>query len=351
MTALGPSEIQAQFGHCPHPWLAAKLFGAAEAADLPAMRSALSGGADPLWLDRCRAGLAQAAARSGSPQALKIALDAGASPNAAPDSERPCPLRALAAQCGRAPWSNEPATERAGLLAMAKMLLAQGAEPNGLLGSYWEDNPLATACSRDALELSRLLLTRGADPLLRFRQNMDALLVACEHGSSRCAELILDWFEIHGIPFDPHALGEGGESALHKAVASGASPALIQRLVGLGCPLDALNQSGMSPLHEAACRGFDQAIELLLGAGAQVDLVGRDGRSALRFAADQGHPGSCFVLARHGADPDAIQALGLSARQAAIETSCLGAIEAGIQARELQALSPAAAPSARKLAL
>ena len=66
--------------------------------------------------------------------------------------------------------------------------------------------------------------------------------------------------------------------------------------------LSAAKQAGWTPLHTAAERDDEDALELLIKAGADVNAVTGDGRTALRLAVEEDCAEACRVLLEHGAD-------------------------------------------------
>ena len=58
--------------------------------------------------------------------------------------------------------------------------------------------------------------------------------------------------------------------SLHKAI-SNADEAAVTKLIDAVADLEALDEGGWTPLHNAAAKGFDSIIQKLLAAGAKVD--------------------------------------------------------------------------------
>jgi hypothetical protein len=155
------------------------------------------------------------------------------------------------------------------------------------------DGPAARALLRD-------------DPSLpsRLSAGDHAMLAqAIFHGRFAAAELMLD------LGFDPKARGTDGGTALHMACWMG-HPALVDRLVTMGVPIDDRDLEHRSPplgwaafgsVHRRA-RGGDYiaVIDRLIAAGAAVNVPGnRNGTSMVGMA--EGNAAVQDALRRHGA--------------------------------------------------
>ncbi len=149
-------------------------------------------------------------------------------------------------------------------LALIKALLAHGANPNARLTAFIPPRgpldvadytlgagatPFLRAAKSDDLEVMRLLLAKGADPLIATNEKVTALMVAAgvgwrdgkSHGAEsdaiKAIELCLD----HGA--DINAATGKGETALHGATMRGANT-VISYLVSRGADVNAKNEKG-----------------------------------------------------------------------------------------------------------
>src|SRR5690242_14857478 len=82
--------------------------------------------------------------------------------------------------------------------------------------------------------------------------------------------------------------------------------ALIKILLQHGARLDAADEKGRSPLHNAAQRGHVAAVELLVTHGAQVTAQDAHGHPPLHSAACKGHVAVVQLLLRSHAWTSAI---------------------------------------------
>jgi ankyrin repeat protein len=356
------AEIQEAYGHCPKPWETARMFHAAWHGDLRPMLRAIQDGASVDALEPGRATLAQICALRGPIELLRAAFEAGASARKPPDSERPSVLSSLASRSGpQLNSADEPRQENMQALAMAKMACDFGARVDAETSSHWFDHPLPQAASRDALEMARLLLARGAQADRKFSFGMTPLLIACEAGAERVAHLLLDWSELNLLPSSPvdaTAQHQGhAQGAIHFSAASGCSGALVERLAGLGVAFDSQDARAMTPLQMAAQSGRLEAIRVLAKLGAELNAPHAPSKniSPLFRAIDNDQAQACALLLALGADPDALDHHGRSARQAARQSTrpdllaAFGAFDAAREGADISQALTDAAPAPRRI--
>lgn len=92
---------------------------------------------------------------------------------------------------------------------------------------------------------------------------------------------------------------------------------MVKALINAGHPVDALGESGLSPLHDAAVLGSAEIARVLIDAGAEVDGLNVSGRTPLHLAAGSGHLDVVLLLASFGADLRIADGSGFSASQLA----------------------------------
>ena len=68
-----------------------------------------------------------------------------------------------------------------------------------------------------------------------------------------------------------------------------------------------------TPLHLAAERGLQDAVDILLAHGAYVDAINIMGTTPIMAAAQRGHDGIATQLAQAGADPELRDYSGIAA--------------------------------------
>jgi ankyrin repeat protein len=152
-------------------------------------------------------------------------------------------------------------------LDLAKALLAHGAAVDARTTRTFPDGyrnppvihatPLLIAAKGTDVDMMRLLIAHGADPLAKNINGHNALMLVTgmeqfnaneDSGTNpdavRAARFVLD------LGLDVNERNRSGESPLHGAVWRGSNE-LIQLLVDRGAKLDARNGSGLTPLQTA----------------------------------------------------------------------------------------------------
>ncbi|MEM9301905.1 MAG: ankyrin repeat domain-containing protein [Pseudomonadota bacterium] len=76
---------------------------------------------------------------------------------------------------------------------------------------------------------------------------------------------------------------------LHAALAGACAPEAVGALLAAGADANAVAGAGITPLHLAASRGSDAAVDVLLAAGARVAAM-EDGRTPADLATERGFP-------------------------------------------------------------
>jgi ankyrin repeat protein len=202
-----------------------------------------------------------------------LLLEAGADPSLADVNGR-APLYA-AIDLRNVQWSPAPAPKRpqAEHMAMIESLVEAGADlgtqiaaqitHRGSFDMRWTElvggTPFLRAAWNGDIEVMRLLLEHGADPLVETEKGESALLLLTGAG----------W-----------PLGQGHIRSDEEIVAS------LDLLVGeLGMDVNAPTAEGITPLMCAVFKGTNNIIEYLVDRGARLDALDNEGRSLLTWAA------------------------------------------------------------------
>ncbi|XP_062861971.1 ankyrin repeat domain-containing protein 50 [Trichomycterus rosablanca] len=206
---------------------------------------------------------------------------------------------------------------------------------------------LSTAAHTGLVDVSALLLCRGANPSLSDNQGQTPLTLAARQGHVGVLQVLLKWSQDQ--EYDTvramleHADDEGwtalrsaswgghkeavkmlleagaevdgcdpdGRTAL-RAAAWGGHEEIMLILLDHGAGVDSVDHEERTPLIAAAYMGHKEAVEILLDAGADVNLADRNGRNALSVAAQcvpsavgrRGHGEVVSLLLERGADPE-----------------------------------------------
>ncbi|MGC9317098.1 MAG: ankyrin repeat domain-containing protein, partial [Armatimonadota bacterium] len=182
-------------------------------------------------------------------------------------------------------------SQRNGQPEMVRLLLRQGADPNG------------RAVSGTSPEGSRG--TGGCSGLPLSSPGLTPLHVACRMASSRYGQSMerrygWTWTELIEMLIDAgadvNAIDGEGMAPLHCA---GHDEAMV--LIDHGTDIDAIDGSGNTPLHRAARRGDLDAAGLLISAGAQLNIANDDDRTPLAVAEAGRHEAVAETLRGFGA--------------------------------------------------
>ncbi|XP_070768375.1 ankyrin-2 [Enoplosus armatus] len=157
--------------------------------------------------------------------------------------------------------------------------------------------PLHIAAHYGNVNVSTLLLNRGAAVDFTARNGITPLHVASKRGNTNMVALLLD----RGAEID--AKTRDGLTPLHCAARSGHDPA-VEILLERGAPILARTKNGLSPLHMSAQGDHIECVKLLLQHKAPVDDVTLDYLTALHVAAHCGHYRVTKLLLDKKANPN-----------------------------------------------
>jgi ankyrin repeat protein len=91
-----------------------------------------------------------------------------------------------------------------------------------------------------------------------------------------------------GAPVDAVTRNDMANQPLHAASAGG-NASICAKLIAAGADVNARQQGGFTPLHEAAHRDDVAMVDLYLRSGADRSLHADDGKTALDIAREHGH--------------------------------------------------------------
>ncbi len=320
------------------------LFQAVRNNDLAAIQSAIAKGADANVRDRRGATPLMLAAAYGTPDAMKLLLDAGADVNAKSSFDATALLWAAGdaakvrllverganvnatSKLGRTPLIAAAAHD--GASGVVRLLIEKGAgiQAADSLGL----TPLHSASLANDLETVKLLVEKGADVNRADLSGGTALMNAASFGNLSAIDYLLarganvNAASTFGGTVKNGDLGLKQLTSLMYAVPHG-TPPLARALLKAGAKVNATDVRGMTPLMLAVSsdRQDLEMVRTLLAAGADVNVKSRAGETALDWARKfntrpliaalekAGAQGSPFTPpeARKGAPPDARAAL------------------------------------------
>ena len=202
------------------------------------------------------------------------------------------------------------------LAASSNLLLAHNAD--AFVHDKRGNTPLHFTSSDGHLEVTRMLLERGADVSSQNNEGLNPLQQASQGLREGCLDimrLLLD----HGANLTAH--DNSGNTALHFAVSKGHLEA-ARMLLERGANVDSQNHKGLTPLQRASQVMWERHlyISLLLNLGANVDARDNHGNTALHFAASGGRCKTAHILLERGANINSQNNEGLTPLQQASQS-------------------------------
>jgi ankyrin repeat protein len=212
------------------------------------------------------------AAFQGTPETIKVLLDAGADVNCEAgayglpfdsDFQSATPLM-LAAENTRNPQVIEVLLEAGGNVHLRDI--------TGLTALHyaaWEGTPTT----------ARLLLDTGADLEAVDREHRTPLMYAIDHGNIEVVQLLM------AAGANVHARDHAGATALHAAAMKG-HPEVVRMLLNAGASadIDVVDSHWGTPLIDAARNNNTEVVKILIEAGANLYATNKFGETALHRA-------------------------------------------------------------------
>ena len=165
-----------------------------------------------------------------------------------------------------------------------------------LLRSFGPLNLFEAAAINDARRVAELA---AANPELLTTHSVDGwtpLHLAAFMGA-RDSLLVLVGL---GAPLDARSTNPMHNTPMHAAIAGAAGETLAPLLIGFGAGVQEVGGSGVTALHLAASRGFENLCKLLLSRGADLSARTEDGKIAAELARERGHLGTAAMLELQG---------------------------------------------------
>lgn len=173
--------------------------------------------------------------------------------------------------------------------------------------------PLISAAARGDLEVTNVLLERGADVNVKDKKGYTALFHAIEAMYEDVAMAMLNQPNL-----DPDSRGLNGVTALMSYAWRDDTDA-VRKLLDRGANVNAQDNDGDAALHGVAKSGNIEIIDMLLEKGADPNLKNKLGGTPLMWAAVFGQDAAAKRLMERGADPSLKDADGMTALDWAIK--------------------------------
>ena len=155
--------------------------------------------------------------------------------------------------------------------------------------------PLNLAAENDQFEVAKLLLKKGADPLLGDNENSGPIHLSAISGSVRIVDLLLE----NGVDID--AKDDNGLTALHFAL-SRRQAEMAKHLILKGADVKLITNNGFSSLQFAAICGDLEIVKLLIERKVDVNSRMDNGYTPLFSAVSYGNTEIVKYLVENGAD-------------------------------------------------
>jgi ankyrin repeat protein len=256
------------------------LLEAIKSNDLKQVRSLLDQGPNPNYIDDDSDNLLINAAIYSSADCMKLLLKKGADPN-------------FKNALGETPLMFSVPNE-----AKTKILIDNGADINAKANSG-NTVLMVAVVGNNQYNITKTLLQKGADPLIKNSAKETALARAALYGDTSTISLLLS----KGI--DINAQDVLGETALINAIFNSNKPVALQ-LLQKGADVEPRIAFGLNALQIAVIYGEMDIINALLAKAKDINVIHEDGLTTLMWATygEHDNPAVIQALLDKGADPN-----------------------------------------------
>jgi len=154
----------------------------------------------------------------------------------------------------------------------------------------WGETPLHKAVSEENIEMVKLLLANKADVNAKDANDGTPLFDAVNKNNEELVRVLLT-----GKPVINASSCHGGYRPLHSAK----SRKIAELLITHGADVHVKNDSGSTPMHNAAQKGITDVVECLIAHGADVNAKNQYGASVVSMVAGS-NTALIELLRKHG---------------------------------------------------
>ena len=208
-----------------------------------------------------------------------------------------------------------------------KVLLKTGADTKittGFNGNTCLHDAVIGSCNQETVQA---IIDHGADMNATNKNNVTALIIACQRGNADAINVFLN------AGADPSIADAGGNMCLHFAVKATCSTETLQAIIDHGADVNVANKDNVTALMIACQTGNASAINVLLNAGADPNISGFEAFTCLHYAVLGGCSKDALqTVINNGADVNATDKKNRSALNLACDIGNVDVIDVLLKA-------------------
>jgi hypothetical protein len=160
-----------------------------------------------------------------------------------------------------------------GDLELTRELITKGADVNDKDKNYDDVSPLSIAVENGNVPIVRLLLEHGADVNAKDEVRRTPLMYLDSDATAELVKVLID------AGAKVKATAQDGSSVISEVMSS-AEAEVLMALIRAGAPVNKADENGETPLMKASATDKFEIVKILLEAGADVDARDKSGQTA-----------------------------------------------------------------------